>query len=324
MGDFWWSVELTSDSSSSLVSPAPASLESNFEVLSVVADLSGSIGAELLEEDRKDGKDGKVAILRAAYVSSQDISYWLSILEDLLENFPGVQVRSYSKIENRPWHTEHLEAFPPLPVGVNFVVMAPWHKGKEPAGKVPIYINPSSAFGTGYHESTQIALSLLERFVKPGSAIFDVGTGSGVLFIAALKWSAALGEMGRAAACDIDPTAIAEARRNMELNDLPPESCELRVGDLLEGWEELSVSDSEELLAAQPCADILTSNILLEPNIRLLGSACRVLKKESGVAIFSGMTVSERAKFLSMLEPSGLSLLSEMTLNDWWGCAVQS
>jgi ribosomal protein L11 methyltransferase len=148
-GNFWWNVELESDGKAE-------------ETLSIVADLSGSIGGEVLEEEGK-------TVLRAAYLSSQDISHWIEVLKGLLDDFPQVRIRSHTKIRNQDWHTEHLESFPPLSVGVNFVVMAPWHKGKEPPQKVPLYIYPSSAFGTGYHESTRIALSLLERFVKPGA-----------------------------------------------------------------------------------------------------------------------------------------------------------
>jgi ribosomal protein L11 methyltransferase len=282
-GSFWWSVDLEGDGKEE-------------EALSIVADLSGSIGAEVLEEEGK-------TIVRAAYLSSQDISHWIAVLNGILVDFPQVRIRSHAKIEKQDWHTEHLESFPPLAVGVNFVVMAPWHKGKEPQKKVPLYIYPSSAFGTGYHESTQIALSLVERFVKTGDAVIDVGTGSGILFIAALKLGSA-----KAAARDLDPTAVAEARRNMELNELSPDSCDLRVGDLTEG--------------VRPDFDLLAANILLEPNLRLLGDVERILKR-SGVAIFSGMTVAERRTFLSALPRAELSLVAELTQSDWWGCAAK-
>ena len=283
--NFWWSIELEADEQ-----------DAAEEALLTVADLSGSIGSELFEEE------GKI-ILRAAYHSSQNLSHWLSVLENMLPNFPAVRVRAHDKIENRPWHTEHLDAFPPLAVGVNLIVMAPWHKGKEPVGKLPLYIYPSSAFGTGYHESTQIALSLVERFVKSGDTVVDIGTGSGVLFIAALKLGAT-----NAVARDIDPTTIAEALRNVGLNGLPLDACDLRVGDLLKGIDIR--------------ADILTANILLEPNLRLLDEVKNVLKT-SAVAIFSGMTVQERVIFLPALSGSGLSLVAELTKGDWWGCAAK-
>jgi ribosomal protein L11 methyltransferase len=296
-GGFWWSIELESDA------------ETAEEILSTVADLSGSIGAELFEDRDGEGEgegEHKKTILRGAYLSSQDIAYWLSALDALLPSFPGVRVRSHAKVENRNWHRQYLDAFPPLAVGVNFVVMAPWHKGKEPPGKTPLYIYPGSAFGTGYHESTQIALTLVERFVKTGDRMVDVGTGSGILFIAALKLGAT-----QVVARDIDPAAIAEARRNMDLNGLPPDACDLRTGDLVEGLEDR--------------ADVLTANILLDPNLRLLKDVPRVLNP-SGIAIFAGMTVSERTPFLSALfSPisARLSLLAELTQKDWWGCAVR-
>jgi ribosomal protein L11 methyltransferase len=287
LGNFWGSIELESNA---------AETEAE-ETLSTVADLSGSIGAELFEDQEK-------TVLRGAYLSSQDISHWLSVLDALLPNFPGVRIRSHAKIENQDWQKQHLDAFPPLDLGANLVVMAPWHKGKEPAGKTPLYIYPGSAFGTGYHESTQIALSLVERFVKAGDTVVDVGMGSGILFIAALKLGAA-----KSVARDIDPAAIAEARRNMDLNGLFPETCDLQIGDLAGGLE--------------GGADVLTANILLEPNLRLLKDVSRVLNP-GGIAIFAGMTVSERTSFLSALSSTGLSLLAELTQKDWWGCAAQN
>ncbi|MDR2176050.1 MAG: 50S ribosomal protein L11 methyltransferase [Synergistaceae bacterium] len=284
---FWWSVELE----------AGPGVSASEETLWVLADLSGSIGAELLEEEGRN-------VLRAAYLSSRNISCWLALLEDLLKNFPGVSVRSHTKIENRPWNTAHIDAFPPLPVGAGLVVMAPWHKGKEPSGRIPLYIYPSSAFGTGYHESTRIALTLTERFIKKGDTIVDIGTGSGILFIAALKLGAA-----KAVARDIDPAAVAEALRNMNLNGLPPDACDLRVGYLLQN-------------VAETDAGILTANILLEPNLRLLSDVRRVLRP-SGVAVFSGITETERSAFLSAMPRSGTDLLAEITEKTWWGCAVK-
>ncbi|GHS86358.1 ribosomal protein L11 methyltransferase [Synergistales bacterium] len=284
--DFWWSVELEAEADN----PAAE------EWLADIVDMSGSVGAEFAD------KAGKKT-LRAFYVSSRDITHWISVLEELLPNFPGLRICSESKVENKQWQENFLDAFPPLAVGVNLAVMAPWHKDNDNLGKIPFYIYPSSAFGTGYHESTQIAISMIERFVKIGDTIIDIGTGSGILFIVALKLGAA-----RAIARDIDPTVVAEALRNMTLNDIPLNKCDLRVGALLGGIEVK--------------ADILAANILIEPNLLLLKSAREALKP-SGVAIFSGMTENERPRFLDALSEAGAEIISELTSKNWWGCAAR-
>lgn len=288
---FWWSVEFETEAGGEGNDPAWQE-----ERLFDVALISGAMGSELFEE-------GGSLVLRAAYRSSRDISVLLAELHELLAGFEGIALRLHGKVENRPWHTQHLEAFPPLEAGRSLVVMAPWHRDEAPEGRVPILIYPASAFGTGYHESTRIALELLEEAVGKDDTIIDVGTGTGILFIAALKLGAA-----HAVARDLDPAALDEVRRNMELNDLPPILCDLAVGDLLKGVE------------AE--ADLLTANILLEPNRALLPDVLRVLRP-TGAAIFSGMTAAERTAFLSALSAAGLSVERELRLGDWWGCRAR-
>ncbi|NLL37597.1 MAG: 50S ribosomal protein L11 methyltransferase [Fretibacterium sp.] len=262
-----------------------------------LSDLSGAVGSELLEE-------GGPLTLRAAYRSSESEEDLRSRLGTLLKDFEGVSMSTFGKVKDRPWHTEHLEAFPPIEAGERFEVMAPWHReGRSPGARIPLYIYPASAFGTGYHESTRIALTLLEDAVEPKDLIVDVGTGTGVLFIAALKLGA-----GRAVARDLDPATLPEVRRNMELNGLPLDSCDLAVGDLLKGVEVR--------------ADLLMANILLEPNMALLPDVSRVLRP-GGAAVFSGMTGEERDRFLSALTDAGLAPERELTLGDWWGCRAR-
>ena len=266
----------------------------NEERLSTVATLSGAIGAEIFTENDFYGND--LLTLKASYDGSRgidDVVYQLNfILNDA--NFTGITIARCYKLENEAWNTQHYDAFPPLPVGKSLIVMAPWHEDEEiPEGRTPIYIYPASAFGTGYHESTQIALALIEEIVKTGDTILDVGTGTGILFITALKLGA-----GKAIARDIDPETLKEAKRNMNLNGINPKVCTLSEGDLLKGF------------SGQ--VNILTANILLNPNITLLPDVRRTLKPK-GVAVFSGM-------FVSVLEASKLEIEREMRIGDWWGC----
>jgi ribosomal protein L11 methyltransferase len=222
-------------------------------------------------------------------------------VEKALLLFPKVRCVGYSKQENRPWHTEWRDAFPPLPVGRKWIVLAPWHKGTEPAGRIPLILYPGAAFGTGYHESTQIALTLLEQCVKPGMTAADIGAGSGVLAIASLTLGA-----GVVYARDLDPAVLDEVKRNFGLNDLSLNRLDLAVGDLLKGFA--------------PKVEILTANILFGPLCEMLPSVPETLKK-GGSAIFAGLLVKEREIFLQRAEEAGLKPVSEHTANEWWGAA---
>jgi len=296
--EFWWTIEFS----------IPENIAGAEEILSTIAALTEPLGSFIFTENGK-------LFLRADYEGSgedggddKELDEILFKVKHYLEKpmFKGVEISRCYKTSNQPWETQHYDAFPPLNVGKTLVVMAPWHeKEKIAEGRQPIYIYPASAFGTGYHESTQIALTLLEEVVKFGDTILDIGTGTGILFIAALKLGA-----GRAIARDIDPDTLDEARRNVNLNGISPKLCEISQGDLLKDFNEQ--------------VNILTANILLKPNITMLPDVRGVLKPK-GYAIFSGMTSLESSMFVSVLESSKLAVEKELKIGDWWGCrAVKS
>lgn len=292
--NFWWTVELST----------PITHDNrtyNEERLSTIAALTNTIGSEIATE--RDFFGTQKLFLKMDYTASREIDDIVHELDFILQDpdFEGIEISRCYKVENQAWETLHYDAFPPLPVGKGLMVMAPWHEKEElPEGRIPIYVYPASAFGTGYHESTRIALELLETIVKTGDTILDVGTGTGILFITALKLGAA-----KAIARDIDPTTLTEARRNMNLNGINPNVCTLTEGDLLKGF------------SGQ--VNILTANILLNPNLTLLPDVARVLKPK-GYAIFSGMTHVESHTFISVLNSSGMMIERELRQGDWWGC----
>ena len=282
---YWWYITLSAD-------------EGQEEVLFSIADISGSIGTELQELPL-----GGIR-LRSYYRSSEDLHFWKARLLSAIQGWDKIKIEDFGKIENQPWNVASEEAFPPLPVGKRMVVLAPWHKGTEPEGLMPLYINPGSAFGTGYHESTQIVLELMEDFVKPGMTTADIGTGSGILTVCALKLGAE-----KAYARDIDPAVIEEVRKNFELNGLDQEKIDLATGDLLNGFRHRG--------------DILTANNLLEPLITMVGQVPKVRGRE-GMAIFSGMLLTERGRFVEALEKAGMSVIKEHEKGEWWGVAAKA
>jgi ribosomal protein L11 methyltransferase len=105
-------------------------------------------------------------------------------------------------VEEQDWVARTQESFPPLPVGEKFFLAPPWRTEPTPPGRLRLVINPGAQCGTGYHRCTQLCLEAMERIVRPGDSVLDVGSGSGILSIAAKLLGA-----GRVVACDIDSDA---------------------------------------------------------------------------------------------------------------------
>ena len=305
MGSYWWYITLYAPDSEEirLTTDGAPTPEENEEILSSAAEISGSIGTEVQEVPSG-------TRMRIYYRSDQDLSHWRTRLMDALAPWPDVRVEDVGKIENQPWAAQSEEAFPPLAVGRGIVVLAPWHKGTEPEDRTPLYINPGSAFGTGYHESTQVALELFERWLggrEEGAKAFkllDVGTGSGILTIAAVKLGAAF-----VRSRDVDPTVIEEAQANFALNGVQEGSVQLETGDLLKGVGDVF--------------DAVFANILLDPLLEMVPDVCDVLVP-GGIAIFSGMTERERDRFLEALVATELTVVDELVKEEWWGVAAQN
>ena len=283
MDSFWWYITLRGGNGQE-------------EILSTAVDLAGSIGSEVQEFPEG-------VRVRAYFRSNEDLGTWQMRLRQALEPWPEVKVEDTGRIENQPWYRECEEAFPPLEVGSRFVVLAPWHRGKESPGRIPLVVKPGSAFGTGYHESTQIVLELMETRVKSKDSVVDVGTGSGILSLGALKLGAA-----SVVALDLDGAVLAEVEENLDLNDLRG-AVRLEEGDLLRGFE--------------GPVDLLTANIVLEPLLQLLPDVRRVLRP-GGWALFSGLLGTEKQTFLAALEEAGLRPAEDRARGEWWGVAAQN
>jgi ribosomal protein L11 methyltransferase len=109
------------------------------------------------------------------------------------------------------WSQVSRDAWPPLEIGKHFFLVAPWSTDPTPAGRLRLEIYPGMACGTGRHPCTQLCLQAIERHVRPGDSVIDIGTGSGILSAAALLVGA-----GRAIAADLDPDAIRIASERMQ------------------------------------------------------------------------------------------------------------
>jgi ribosomal protein L11 methyltransferase len=126
-------------------------------------------------------------------------------LDSLVNHYPAATYRD--EAQPKDWVRMAQELFEPIQVGKRFFLVPEWRDDPTPSGRFRILVNPGMAFGTGVHETTQLALEALEDYLVPGTTVLDVGTGSGILAEAAGLLGAS-----KVFACDVDPVAVAIAQ----------------------------------------------------------------------------------------------------------------
>lgn len=198
---------------------------------------------------------------------------------------PGAREGRWREEADRDWVSIARSEWQPLEVGERFFVAPPWDTTPTPAGRLRISIAPGQASGTGYSTPTQLCLEALERMVRPGDAVLDVGTGSGILALAAKLLGA-----GRVMGCDADLDALGEARVNL--------------GDRALLW-----CGSPRSMASSP-VDLVVAN-LTAPALRLLAHELRRVTR--GGLIVSGFRM-RRAEEMRVL------FGGEVVEREGWGC----
>ena len=192
--------------------------------------------------------------------------------------------------EDRDWVVVSRQGWQPLEVGRRFFLVPAWRDDPVPAGRLRLAIDSGTACGTGYHEATQLCLEALERWLRPGDTLLDVGTGSGILAEAGLLLGAS-----RAIGCDIDIEAVIYAR--------PRTRAHLFAGSLR------AVRDR--------AADMLVANIN-QVTIATMAAGIRRVLKPGGRAILSGFRAGELAAVERAISLPRLDLLELQG----WSCLV--
>jgi len=182
-------------------------------------------------------------------------------------------------------------------------VAPPWMSDEIADAEIPILIEPAMAFGTGEHETTRGVLALMQPLIAPGSRVADLGSGSGVLAIAAAKLGA-----GRVAAIEMDLDAIGNATENVERNGVE------HTVTVLHG-------DAAALLPLVAPVSLVLANIISSVLMELSPLMHRALPP-GGKAVISGILVSEREDMLSSLAVDGWSLESELREGEWWSSVI--
>ncbi|HZT28283.1 MAG TPA: 50S ribosomal protein L11 methyltransferase [Bryobacteraceae bacterium] len=196
--------------------------------------------------------------------------------------------------EDRDWVEFSREKWEPLPVGSRFYLVPEWRDDPAPEGRFRITVNPGLAFGTGIHETTRLCLEALEEHVQPDMAVVDVGTGSGILALAA-------GHLRAAAiyACDVDPVAVEVAARNTEVSPVPVRFFVGSVGAMAAG-----------------SADLVVANISPEVTMELAADLLRILRPGS-LALVSGFERNEIADIQAAMTKAGAEIEGTRFKGSW-------
>jgi ribosomal protein L11 methyltransferase len=216
-------------------------------------------------------------------------------LDALAVSAPVGRLR-YGALATSDWSEEWKRFFHVLRVG-RLVVRPSWEQVEVAPGEIVIDLDPGAAFGTGQHETTRLCLAALEARVRPGMRVVDVGTGSGILAIAAARLGAA-----SVRAVDIDPQAVEVARENVARN---------AVGDVVE----LAVGS---LPAAQ--AELIVANISSQTVLALLPAIADALET-GGLAVLSGFIEPAAGTIEQAARTAGLEPVAT-TAEGEWRCLV--
>jgi ribosomal protein L11 methyltransferase len=196
--------------------------------------------------------------------------------------------------DTRDWVSFAHEYLKPMEIGQRIFICPEWRDDPTPPGRVRIVVNAGLAFGTGAHETTRLCLEAIERHLKAGMTIVDVGTGSGILAEAAIKLGA-----GRAFANDNDPEAVAVARENFE-----------RAG------VDVSLSQGSADEFPENLADIVVANISPAWITDLAADWVRILKP-GGIAILSGFDANDIPGVSEALQAAGAQITGEFGEHEW-------
>ena len=207
-----------------------------------------------------------------------------------------------SGVNEEDWANSWKDYYKPIKIGDKIVIVPAWEKYEEKEGEIIVRMDPGMAFGTGTHETTRLVIKLLEKYIKQGMRVADVGCGSGILAICASKLGAA-----ECKAYDIDPVAVKVANENIKDSGQSNITCE--VSDLL-----YQVDKSYPY-------DVICANIVADIIIRMIPDV-GVLMNEKSVILASGIIVERSQDVISAFEEHGFKIVERIDENGWCALAV--
>jgi ribosomal protein L11 methyltransferase len=215
-----------------------------------------------------------------------------------LSRVTGLTVHiAYQTVDEEDWAESWKAFFWPQKITDTIVIKPTWRSYRRLPGERIIEIDPGMAFGTGTHPTTALCIRMLEKYFTGGDRHLDIGTGSGILMVAADKFGAE-----RMVGVDNDAVAVGIARRNLCLNGVPASRFDLITGDLTTG--------------ICGCYDVITANILSEVILTLLDQIGSFLAP-GAIFICSGITEENRERVIAKMTARGITLVEAAVQEQW-------
>jgi ribosomal protein L11 methyltransferase len=303
---------------------AEISVKTTHEATDAVANIFHSLGAtgvviedpKLINDYRASGmwdycdipeeKDVETVIVKAYLPNDELLSDKIKLFERQFNNLfqynldKGKGEISWHEVQEEDWATSWKQYFHPVKVGERIVIKPSWEEYEQAFDDIIIELDPGMAFGTGTHHTTQLCIRCLEEIMKKDSVVFDVGTGSGILSVAAAKLGAA-----KVKAIDLDTVAVRVARENVSHN---------KVDDIV------SVSHGDLLTGVEGKADIIVANIIADVIIKVLPDIPARLKSQ-GIFLASGI-ISERLSDVAEAMKKNDFIIEKVIEDDGWVAIV--
>ncbi|CAM4133967.1 ribosomal protein L11 methyltransferase [Bacillus manliponensis] len=235
---------------------------------------------------KNDELDEKIASVKVAIDALP--SYGINI---------GTATVSVGEVDEEDWATAWKKYYHPVKISDTFTIVPTWEEYTPSSEDEKIIeLDPGMAFGTGTHPTTFMCIQALEKTVQPGDTVIDVGTGSGVLSIAAAKLGASSVE-----AYDLDPVAVESAKMNIELN---------KTDDVV------TVGQNSLLEGIEGPVDLIVANLLAEIILMFPEDAAKVVKK-NGLFITSGIIGAKEEVICDALKAAGFKIEEVLRMEDW-------
>ncbi len=234
-------------------------------------------------------------ILEAVTTELEDLRQWMEIGEGTI---------TVGETEDIDWINNWKQYFHQFYID-DILVIPSWEDVKvEDQDKIVLHIDPGTAFGTGMHETTQLCIRQLRKYINEETVLLDVGTGSGILGILSLMFGAK-----KVVGTDLDPCAVPAVAENIEVNGINPDAFNMMIGNII---TEKEVQDE----VGYECYDIVVANILADVLVPLTPVIVNQMKK-GGIYITSGIIDDKEETVVNAVKAAGLEVLEVTYQGEW-------